>query len=244
MAAQAGVEMKRALAPEVEDPKAFTENCRSTLPVVGPRLRQTNVSEDAVGKLPSHFGHAVRAVVESWDQRIDGRARIRRAVHVADVDFVEWSFADAEHERPLLLERNIGGALDELGGNAVGDACQGAHAARDHDHSVGGVRAAGNVGANIGVGLKFDLGGFGTEDLFDQIVAAADFELLGHNTQGAVGCDEVDVTDPVIALGGEQKFAEEHCAAGAGGGHGQVLRRKVRRIRRWLARRVPWHGLF
>ena len=209
MAAQAGVEMKRALAPEVEDPKAFTENCRSTLPVVGPRLRQTNVSEDAVGKLPSHFGHAVRAVVESWDQRIDGRARIRRAVHVADVDFAERSFADAEYERPLLLERNIGGTFDELGGDAVGDARQCSHAARDHDHGISGVRAAGNVGANIGVGLKFNLGGFGTEDLFDQIIATADFELLGHNTQGAVGCDEVDVTDPVIALGGEQKFAQE-----------------------------------
>ena len=72
------------------------------------------------------------------------------------MDFVERRLANTKHQRAVLFQADIGGAFDQLGRDAVGNAGQRAHAARDHDHGVGGIRAAGDVGADIGIGLLLD----------------------------------------------------------------------------------------
>ncbi len=42
-----------------------------------------------------------------------------------------------KHQRTLLFEAAVGRALNQVRRDAVGDACRGAHAARDHDHAIG-----------------------------------------------------------------------------------------------------------
>ena len=39
--------------------------------------------------------------------------------HVAEVDFVERGLAHAEYKRTALFERDVGGALDEVGGDPL-----------------------------------------------------------------------------------------------------------------------------
>src|SRR5580704_1574888 len=102
-----------------------------------------------------------RPVIKGGDERKDGRASVGSAVHVANVDFVQRRFTHAQDERTLLFEADVGGALDQVRGDAVGDAGQSAHAAGEHDHGVGGVRAAGHIGSDIGVRLFFDFGNSG-----------------------------------------------------------------------------------
>ena len=102
----------------------------------------------------------------------DGRAGFGGQRHVAQVDAVEGRFAHAEDERAALLERDVGGAGDERVGQTVGDGGQRAHGARQDDHAVGWMAAAGDGGADVGVGVLDGLGGRGAEQLFEQIVAA------------------------------------------------------------------------
>ncbi len=69
------------------------------------------------------------------------------------MDAVEGRLAYAEDERAVLLEADIGGAVDEIRGEAVGDGGERSHGAGKNDHGVGGVAAAGDVGADVGVGV-------------------------------------------------------------------------------------------
>ncbi len=98
-------------------------------------------------------------------------------------------------------------------------------AAWNDDHGVGGIGTAGNVGADVGVGLRMNFAGGASEDLGDQVAAAAQSEFFGDHAQRAVGGDEVDGLDAFVAVHGEQQVAEKERAAGAGGRDGQVLRR-------------------
>jgi hypothetical protein len=173
-----------------------------------------------------HLIERCRTEVVGGNQRKDRGSGIGGAVHVADVNFVERGFADTEHQRTFFFEADIGGALDEVGRNAVGDASQRADAARQDDHRVGRVGAAGNVGADIGVGLLLNFaGGAAPEELSDEVVAAAEAKLFSHDAQRAVGGNEVDGFSALIAVHSEHELTEKDCAAGAGGRDGQVLRR-------------------
>src|SRR5258707_12952018 len=100
------------------------------------------------------------------------------------MDAVERGFADAEDERAILFEADIGGALDQVRGEAVGDGGEGAHGAGKDDHRAGGVAAAGDVGAYVGFGVLLDPGGWGAQEFFYEIVAAADMELFGPEAEG------------------------------------------------------------
>jgi len=91
-------------------------------------------------------------VVEGGDDGEDGGAGFGGYCHVADVDEVQGGFADAQDERAAFLEADVGGALDEVLGEAVSDAAKGPHGARQDDHAVGGVGAAGDGGAYVLVG--------------------------------------------------------------------------------------------
>ena len=179
--------------------------------------------QDAAGKFMRHLVERGWKEVVGRDERKDGRACVSRPIHVADVDFVQWSFADAKHQRTFLLQANVGGSLDEMRSDSIGDASQGSDTARQHDHSFGGIRAAGNVGADIRVGLLLNFAGSGSEQLLDKVVAAAEVEFFGHHSQGAVGRDEVDSVDALVALDDLQQLAEKNCATGASRSDGQVF---------------------
>jgi hypothetical protein len=194
------------------------------LPAIGTRLGQADVVQDAVGELAGHFFEAIGVVVEGGDERVDGGSCVGGAVHVADVDFAERGFADAEHQGTLFLEADVGGTLDELSGDAVSDTGQGADGAWKHDHRVGGVRAAGDIGADIGVGLRVDLFRVRAQQLADEVGAAGEFEFFGHDAEGAVGGNEVDGADAGVLFGGAEEFAQEESAASAGSGYGEVIK--------------------
>jgi len=182
------------------------------------------VGEDAAGEFVGHLVERGRTKIVRRDERKDGRTGIGGAVQVANVNFVERGFADAEHQRAFFFEANVGGALDQMRRDAIGNASQRAHAAGQDDHGVAGIGTAGDVGADIGVGLLANFAGLTPEQLLDHVVAAAEFEFFSHDAQGAVRGDKVDGCDARIALDGKQQAAHEDCAAGAGGGDAQVLR--------------------
>ena len=119
------------------------------------------------------------------------------------MDLVQRSFADAEHERPALLEGHIGGALNEARCSSVGNAAQRSDAAGDDDHGIGRIRPAGNVRSDIAVGLLLNLCRGRADDLMEQVGAAFDAEFLGHDAQGAVRSDEVYRLHPCIAFDGK-----------------------------------------
>ena len=163
-------------------------------------------------------------VVEGGHDREDGGAGVRRELHVAQVDAVEGGLAHAEDEAAALLEADIGGSLDEVRGEAVGDAGERAHGAWQNDHAVGGIAAAGDGGADVGFGVLMDFGVWAgcAEELFDQAVAAAELQFFGEDAQGGFRGDEVDVGDAGVGIEGAQHFGGEDGAAGAGDGKGKA----------------------
>src|SRR5215469_5092160 len=149
------------------------------------------------------------SVIEGGYERKDGGSGVGGAVEVADVNLVERGFANAEHQRTLLLETNVGGSLDKVAGVTAGDAGKGAHAAGDDDHGVGGVGTAGDVGSDVGIGLQVKLARGLAEQVSDEVVASAEGQFLGHDAQGAVRGDQVDSANAPIALSSEQEVFEE-----------------------------------
>jgi len=114
------------------------------------------MGENAIRELAGHGFRAFGPIVEGRDQREDRRSGVGSTVHVADVDFVERRFTNAEHKRALLLEADIGGAFYKVRCDSVGNPRESANAARDDDHGFGRVRSAGDVGSDVGIGLLLD----------------------------------------------------------------------------------------
>ena len=94
------------------------------LPPVRICLRQADVGKNAARELMRHLVERCRAEVVGGNERKDSRSGVGGAVHVVDVNFVERSFADAEHQRALLFEANVGGTLDQARSDAVGYTCE------------------------------------------------------------------------------------------------------------------------
>lgn len=158
------------------------------------------MGEDAADELTGELGGIGGLQVESGYDGEDGCAGFSGERHVAQMDAIEGRFADAEDERAALFEGDIGGAGDERVGEAEGDGSERAHGAWEDDHAVGGVAAAGNGRADIGVGV---LDGFGwrcPEELFEEIGAAGDAELFGEDAEGVFAGDEVDAGDAVVGF--------------------------------------------
>src|SRR6185437_7344145 len=112
------------------------QKASSAFPAVGIGLWQAGVREHAAGELVRHLVERGGKEVVRGDERKDGRSRVGRAIHIADVDLVERSFANAEHELTLFLEADVGGALDQVRSNAIGNAGERTDAARQHDHRL------------------------------------------------------------------------------------------------------------
>ena len=192
------------------------------------------MGQHAVGELARHDFDAGGTVVQGRDQRKDGRTGVGGPVHVADVNLVERGFADAQHERALLLDTDVGSALDQLRGDAVSDAGESSDAAREDNHSVGGIGTAGHVSADVSIGLLVDLArGLAqvvSQNLADEVATPAKGELLGHDPQGAVGGNEINHFYSWVTFHGEQELAQKKGAAGAGSGDSEVLRRLVGQV--------------
>ena len=142
-------------------------------------MGQADVGEDSVDEVAGHVLCGLRVVVEGGDCGEDGGASVGGELHVAEMDAVERGFADAEDQGSIFFEADVGGALDQVCGEAIGDGGEGAHGAGKDDHRVGGVAAAGDVGAYVGFGVLLDFGGWGAEEFFDEVVATAEMELFG-----------------------------------------------------------------
>ena len=165
----------------------------------------------------------LRVVVEGGDYGEDGGAGFRGRGHVADVDEVQRRFADAENEWAALFQTDVGGAFDEVLGEAVGDAAEGAHGAGENDHAVGGVGAAGDVGAYVLVGELHNFGGVCAEELLNEAVGAVESGLFGEHAEGAWADDEVDVSYAVVGFEGQKHVAGEECTARSGDGEGEIF---------------------
>ena len=157
-------------------------------------------------------------VVERGDGREDDRARVGCELHVAEMDAIEGRFADAEDERAAFFEGDVGGALDEVLGEAGGDGGECSHGAGKDDHRVGGVAAAGDVGSDVGVGVVVDFVGGRAEELFDEAVASAEVEFFGEDAEGVVGDDEVDFSDARVGAEGAEHLCGVDGTAGSGDG--------------------------
>src|SRR5664279_1542439 len=194
------------------------------LPLIRVGLRQSHMRQHAVDKLARDLLGRDRAEIKRWDDRKDGRSRFRGERHVAQVDKVERRFAHAQDQRPLLLQTDIGGALDELDRHSIGDARQCSYAARQHDHGVGLVGTTGHVGPDIRIVLLADFLRSSPQQLVDQLVAAGYLKLFGHNSQAAVGENKIDRCDALVAVKRVQQVLGKDGAAGAGNGDGQGSR--------------------
>ena len=131
------------------------------------------MSEDSVDELSGHLGGGLGVVIECGSDGKDGCAGVGCQLHVAKVDAVEWGFANTEEEGATLFEADVGSAVDEIVGEAVGDVCQSAHGAGKDDHGGGGVAAAGDVGTDVGVGVLTKLWAGCAEEFCSEFVASA-----------------------------------------------------------------------
>ena len=147
------------------------------------------MSEDSVDELSGHLGGGLGVVIECGSDGKDGCAGVGCQLHVAKVDAVEWGFANTEEEGATLFEADVGSAVDEIVGEAVGDVCQSAHGAGKDDHGGGGVAAAGDVGPYVGFGVLMDFRRWGAEEFFGEVVAAAEVELFGEDAEGVFADD-------------------------------------------------------
>ena len=70
--------------------------------------------QHAANKLTGHFQRVHWMGIENGNDGEDGRARICSLLHVAEMNFVEWSFADAKGEGPSFFQADVGGTCDEI----------------------------------------------------------------------------------------------------------------------------------
>ena len=139
--------------------------------------------QDAVDEVVGNFVNSLRVVVEGGDEGINGSSGFCDGGHVANVDEVEGSFADAEDERTTLFERDIGGALDEVGGEAVRDAGERAHGAGKDDHRGDRAGATGDRSADIFMREVLNFCRGATKKIFGEIVFCCEAFFLGKDTE-------------------------------------------------------------
>jgi hypothetical protein len=192
--------------------------------VIGVGLGKADVGENAVDEVARHLSGALRVVVEGGHDGEDRRSGIGGKLHVSQMNAVERGFADAKDEAATLLEADVGGALDEVRGHAVGDSGQRSHGAGKDDHAVGGGAATGDGGSNVGLVVLGDLGGRRAEELFDQAAATAEMHLFGEDAQGGFGGDEVDLRDARVSLESAKRLGGEERATSSGDGKSEAER--------------------
>lgn len=165
------------------------------LPLIGTGLGEVEVGEDTVDELARHLRGGLGPVVERGNGGKDGGSGISGEGHVAKVDTIEGRLADAEQEWAALLEADIGGAMDKVGGEAVSDSGEGSHGAGQDDHSIARAAAAGDAGADVGFNVLGDFGGGCAEELLRQVIPTPDLQLGREDAESVIRGDEVDAFD-------------------------------------------------
>lgn len=152
-------------------------------PLICARLWQADVGEDAIDELPGHLLRAPGMVVERGDGREDHSACFCGELHVAQMNAIERSFAHAKNERAAFFEADIRSAMDQITREAIGDGRQRSHGARQYDHCVCGITAAGDAGADVCVAVLAELIAARTEKFFRKAVAAAQLKLFREDPE-------------------------------------------------------------
>jgi len=102
-------------------------------------------------EMVQHSGHdSVGDFFDRFWMRVEGgvgrendRAREKQKFQVANLNQIQRGFARNEDQFFLFLEHHVGRSQENIFAVAMGDAAEGPHAAGNHDHSVGRIRAAG-----------------------------------------------------------------------------------------------------
>jgi len=151
--------------------------------VEGVGLGKADVLQDAVDEVAGDVVDGEWLIVEGGDDGEDRGAGFSDRGHVANVNEVEGSFADAEDEWTALLERDVGGALDEVGGEAMGDAGERAHGAGKNNHREDRAGAAGDGCADIFMREELDFFGGVAEKFFGEIVFCDEAVFFGEDAE-------------------------------------------------------------
>lgn len=187
----------------------------------GTRLGKADVLQDAVDEVAGNVVDGLRVVVEGGDDGEDGGAGFGDSGHIANVNQVKGCFADAEDERAALLERDVGGALDEVGGDAVRDAGERAHGAGKNDHRGDRAGATGDGCADIFMRELLNFFRGVAEQFFGEIVFCYQAVFFREDTQSRGRGDEIDVGDAWIGVQSLEHVAGKDDAAGAGDGESE-----------------------
>src|SRR5688572_21164218 len=124
---------------------------RSSAPPARERVIDAQLVEDACDDEVDELLHRFGAMVEARRRRQDDGPSAREAQHVRQMNGAQRSLARYEHERPPLLEHDVGGALDQRSRRANTDGRQGTHGARADDHPGIARRSGGRSRAAVRV---------------------------------------------------------------------------------------------
>lgn len=185
-------------------------------------MRKRDVRKHAMNELPCHLHGGLRLIVERGHSRKDGGTGVGGELHVAQVNAIERSFAHAQDERPPLFEADIGGSLNEIRCESVGDGGEGSHGAGKDDHRAGGVASAGDAGADVGVAMLPKFAAGCAEEFFCEAIAPAEAGLFRKDAERIFRRDKVDAGDAVICGEGAKHLGGVDAATGSGDGEGDV----------------------
>ncbi len=170
-------------------------------------VRDTDVIEHARHNGVYDFNNRFGIRVENGIGRKNRRSGEEQQFHVLDVNQTQRRFTRNENQFLLLFQRHISSAEQNILAVTVRNASHRSHRAGDHDHHVGGIRAAGERSIHAFDAVRFhavtefqSIGQFRGDDLL-RVVADDDVDFV---------CAGVEVVEQ--ALGIER-------AAGSGDGN-------------------------
>ena len=172
---------------------------------------------DAIGV--EHPLDGRRVDVERGRGRRDDGAGQRRRAHVFDVDERVWRLAEREHEGSPFLQADVGGALQQVASDAVGDRAEGPAAAGDHDHSGRRIGARGDRRPHVAVVVEDDAGALRVRNAegCDPVLRARDARahLAARDVERGIREDEVELREAAGAERDLHEAAGELCAGAA-----------------------------
>ena len=183
-------------------------------PARGELVWDSQMIEDAGDDGVHYLFDALGAVVE---RRVGGENRcasLDEELEVLNVDQVERCLARDEDELLAFLQHDVGGAQENVVAGAVRNPAQGAHAARDDDHRVGGVGAAGEGGVHT---LEIVRDGPGRE-------AQATRKFLGDDRRGVTAKHDVNLVLARIKVIEQALGVERPAGSGDGDKYSQKQR--------------------
>jgi len=147
-------------------------------------------------ELPRHLRLIRRMVIVRRDHRIDRRARLRRILHIAQMDRIERRLAHAQNQPPPLLQADVRRALDQVRRKPVRDARERSHGAGKHDHRVHRIASAGDARADVLrrklLHLAQRAAVLRPQQFLRKVIAPAQLQFLGEDAQGILGRHQVN----------------------------------------------------